>query len=530
LLILKQQQLKNKTAVIIGAGPAGLTAAYELLTTTDYIPVIIESDKQVGGISKTIDYKGNKIDIGGHRFFSKSERVVQWWLNFLPLKQEGNADEFKISYHNKEAIIKNAGQYNNDERVMFLRPRKSRILFRKKFFDYPLKLNIKTIKNLGLVKLFRVGFSYMYAKIFPVKDEKNLAQFFRNRFGKELYLTFFKDYTEKVWGVKCEDIPSEWGRQRVKDLNISKVLKNALRSFFVKDTSLTQKDTSTSLIEQFLYPKYGPGQMWETVADEILKAGGKILLNTEVKKIKFCNDEIIESVTVMDLSTGNSAIIKGDVFFSTMPVKTLIKNAAGTNFTEHVNSIAEGLQYRDFLIVGLLLDKLLFTDNDSLDKKIKDNWIYLQDKGIKAGRVQIFNNWSPFMVNDPDKIWIGAEFFCSENEPFWQQSDDLIIAQAIKEMKQIGLIDDNDVKDAVVIKVLKAYPSYYGTYSHFDDLRVRLNEIVNLYCIGRNGMHKYNNSDHSMITAMESVKHLNNGGDKNAIWDINTEDDYHEEK
>jgi protoporphyrinogen oxidase len=522
--------LKNKIAVIIGAGPAGLTAAWELLTTTDYIPLVIESDKQVGGISKTIDYKGNKIDIGGHRFFSKSERVVQWWLNFLPLQQEEAGDEIKISYQNKEAIIKNAKHADDNDKIMLLRPRKSRILFRKKFFDYPLKLNLKTMQNLGLVKLTRSGLSYLYTKFFPVKNEKNLAQFFTNRFGKELYLTFFKDYTEKVWGVKCEDIPSEWGRQRVKDLDITKALKNAVRNIFSKDKSITQKETSTSLIEQFLYPKYGPGQMWETVAEEVVKAGGQILLNTEVIKIQFNSNEIITAVAVKNSITGITSVIDGDVFFSTMPVKAFVENSVGIKFPEPVTAIAAGLQYRDFLIVGLLLDKLIFKDEDGAGTKIKDNWIYLQDKGIKAGRVQIFNNWSPFMISDPSKVWIGVEFFCSEYEQFWVQSDALIIAQAIDEMQQIGLISNDDVKDAVVIKVLKAYPSYYGTYSNFDVVKNYLNKIPNLYCIGRNGMHKYNNSDHSMLTAMESVKHLKTGGDKSAIWDINTEDDYHEEK
>ena len=522
--------MKNKIAVIIGAGPAGLTAAYELLGTAGYKPIVVERDKQVGGISKTVDYKGNKIDIGGHRFFSKSERVINWWLSFLPLKADVSQKKINLRYHNKETQVQNKNPSSGDEKIMLLRQRKSRILFRKKFFDYPLRINKHTIKSLGIVKLGRSGISYIYARIFPLAEEKNLAQFFRNRFGKELYQTFFKDYTEKVWGVKCEDIPAEWGRQRVKDLNISKVLKHAIRSFFVKDKSLNQQATSTSLIEQFMYPKYGPGQMWETVAAEIEKKGGKILLNSEVIKVQFNNTGSIKSVRVKNSVTGNETLIEGDVFFSTMPLKDFICHSEGINIPEQIKLIAAGLQYRDFLIVGLLLHKLLFTEKDT-GKKITDNWIYLQDTGIKAGRVQLFNNWSPFMINDPDKIWIGVEFFCSEGEAFWQQSDEQIILQAVTEMKQIGLIDDKDVEDAVVLKVLKAYPSYYGTYNRFDEMRTFLDAIPNLYCIGRNGMHKYNNSDHSMLTAMEAVLHLQTGGlNKDSIWAVNTEEDYHEEK
>ncbi len=520
--------MKTKSAVIIGAGPAGLTAAYELLTTTDYIPIVIELDNQVGGLSKTVDYKGNKIDIGGHRFFSKSQRVLDWWLQFLPLQAENNTSGKKIQYHNKEAELNSTGNISDTEKVMLLRPRKSRILFNKSFFGYPLKLNIDTIKKLGFFKLLKAGCSYLYAKLFPVKEEKNLAQFFRNRFGNDLYQTFFKDYTEKVWGVPCEAIPAEWGKQRIKDLNVSKVLSNAVKSFFRTNKSLTQEGTSTSLIEQFLYPKYGPGQMWETVADAITKLGGKVILNTKVEEINFDESGLIKSVVTKNVQTGQETIIEATVFFSTMPVKEFMLNSKGASFSTEAIETAAQLQYRDFLIVGLLADRFLL-DGDK-EKKITDNWIYLQDKGIKAGRLQIFNNWSPGMVTDPDKVWMGVEFFCNDTEPFWQQTDEQIIKQAIKEMQQIGLINSKDVKDAVVLKVYKAYPSYHGAYNNFEVVKNSLKNIPNLYCIGRNGMHKYNNSDHSMLTAMHAVEHLKNGGDKNSIWDINTEEDYHEEK
>ncbi len=520
--------MNNKTAIIIGAGPAGLTAAYELLTTTDYIPIVIEADAQVGGLSKTVDYKGNKIDIGGHRFFSKSQRVLDWWLHFLPLQLSNENTNLHIQYQNKETTLQPHDIVNDTEQVMLLRPRKSRILFNKNFFGYPLKLNADTIKKLGFFKLLKAGISYVYAKIFPVKEEKNLAQFFRNRFGNELYQTFFKDYTEKVWGVPCEAIPAEWGKQRIKDLNVSKVFVNAVKSIFIKNKSLTQQGTSTSLIEQFLYPKYGPGQMWETVAGAITKMGGTVILNTKVQDINFNESGLIQSVVTKNIETGAVKTIEGAIFFSTMPVKEFILHSKGINFSAATAETAAQLQYRDFLIVGLLVNKFLLTGDK--EKTITDNWIYLQDKGIKAGRLQIFNNWSPGMVQHPDKIWMGVEFFCNETEAFWQQTNEQIIAQAIKEMQQIGLIDAADVQDAVVLKVPKAYPSYYGAYENFEVIKKELISIPNLYCIGRNGMHKYNNSDHSMLTAMEAVAHLKNGGDKNAIWDINTEEDYHEEK
>ena len=519
-----------KVAVIIGAGPAGLTAAYELLTTTEYVPIIIEADKQVGGLSKTVDYKGNKMDIGGHRFFSKSKKVIDWWLHFMPLQQEPGQEKVKIYYHNKETEVSTIHATTRSTGLMLLRSRKSRILFRKNFLDYPLRLSLETIKNLGPAKFIHAGFSYALARLFPIRNEKNLAQFFTNRFGKELYVTFFKEYTEKVWGVSCEDIPAEWGKQRVKDLDIGKVLKHAFKTLLSKDKSLAQPDTSTSLIEQFLYPMQGPGQMWETVTNEILKLGGKLLLNNEVVAINYDNNKTIVSVTIKDLISTNQSIITGDVFFSTMPVRDLILTSNKIEIPGNIVTIAKGLQYRDFLIVGLLLNKLLLKDKDS-KKMITDNWIYLQDFGIKAGRVQIFNNWSPFMTKDPDNAWIGVEYFCSHDEEFWQQSDKQVIAQAIEEMKQIGFINPADVKDAVVVKVLKAYPSYIGTYNRFDEIRMFLDTIRNLYCIGRNGMHKYNNSDHSMLTAMEAVINLKNKDvTRNEIWAVNTEEYYHEER
>ncbi|MEO5591083.1 MAG: NAD(P)/FAD-dependent oxidoreductase [Chitinophagaceae bacterium] len=521
----------KKTAIIIGAGPAGLTAAYELLTKTDIIPIIIEADSQVGGLSKTINYKGNKIDIGGHRFFSKSERVINWWLHFLPLDAAAKDHHIDIGYQHNHASFDIGDEYlGQGDKIMMVRPRKSRIYYQRKFFDYPLQLNGKTIANLGLVKMMRIGRSYMYAKLFPVKPENNLAEFFSNRFGKELYETFFKDYTEKVWGVPCEEIPSSWGQQRVKDLNISKVLWHAVTSLFSSNKSLQQKGTSTSLIEQFLYPKFGPGQMWETVAEEVQRLGGTILLNTTASALYGNGSDQLTKCDTKNTVTGETISWNADYFFSSMPVKELFGNLHNIPVPDNVMAIAKNLEYRDFLIAGILVEELAVKENDTAGL-VKDNWIYIQDGKVKAGRIQVFNNWSPFMVKDPNTVWLGVEYFCNEKDDFWQQDDKLIAATAIKEMESIGILDPAKVKDSMIARVRKAYPSYYGSYSNFSMVQQFTDSIENLFLIGRNGMHRYNNSDHSMLTAMTAVENIiNDRKDKSNIWEINTEEDYHEER
>lgn len=520
----------KQTAVIIGAGPAGLTAAYELLTKTDIVPVIIEAEGQVGGLSKTINYKGNKIDIGGHRFFSKSERVINWWLHFLPLDVSARQHHIDIQYqHHHAAFDIDDALLGQGDKIMMVRPRKSRIYYQRKFFDYPLQLNGKTIANLGLPKMLRIGSAYLYAKLFPVKPEENLAQFFTNRFGKELYQTFFKDYTEKVWGVPCEQIPSSWGQQRVKDLNISKVLWHAITSFFSSNKSLQQKGTSTSLIEQFLYPKFGPGQMWEAVAAEVERLGGSILLNTTVTALHGNDQQLLTRVQVENSVTGAADSLQANYVFSSMPVKELFGKMQGLALPEEVTAVAEQLEYRDFLIVGILADEL--TVKEAGGGLVKDNWIYIQDNRVKAGRIQVFNNWSPFMVQDPQKVWLGVEYFCNETDAFWQQEDAVISAAAIREMESIGILQPAMVKDSMVARVKKAYPSYYGSYNNFGVVQQFTDSIENLFLVGRNGMHRYNNSDHSMLTAMTAVENIINGRkDKKNIWDINTEDSYHEEQ
>ena len=518
-----------KTAIIIGAGPAGLTAAYELLTRTGIKPVIVEAATQVGGLAKTINYKGNKIDIGGHRFFSKSKKVIDWWLHFLPLDPAITETAINLRYQHqstthpiskKEPVDKN--------RIMLLRKRKSRIFHNQRFFDYPLRLNGKTISNLGLIKMSRIGFSYLYARLFPEKPEQTLEQYFRNHFGNELYNTFFKDYTEKVWGVPCNKLPASWGRQRVKDLNITKVIGHAIRSFFTSNKSIDQSGTNTSLIEQFLYPPLGPGQLWETVAAEITRLGGTILLNTTVQKITGDGHHKILSLETKNHETGEIKNVPGDYFFSTMPIKELVANFQEVPVPGQVRQITGSLEYRDFLIVGLLASRLTLKDKNNVP--VTDNWIYIQDKHVQAGRLQFFHNWSPFMVNDPGDAWIGVEYFCNAGDRFWQMDDTSIIDTVVKEMETIGVVNKSLVKDALVVRVKNAYPSYFGGYENFEIARNWLDTLENLFLIGRNGMHRYNNSDHSMLTAMAAVDNIIAGiTDKSNIWDINTEDEYHEE-
>ncbi|MBX3239299.1 MAG: NAD(P)/FAD-dependent oxidoreductase [Chitinophagaceae bacterium] len=516
--------MKKRKAIIIGAGPAGLTAAYELLTKTDIIPIIIEQDNQVGGLSKTIDFEGNKIDIGGHRFFSRSKKVVDWWLHFLPL-ENSPGKPFSIRYQNQSAGVSSGEQSPvSEDAVMLLRPRKSRIYHARKFFDYPLQINGNTLRNLGLAKLFAIGTSYCRAKLLPKKPERTLEDFFINRFGNKLYTTFFKDYTEKVWGVPCNELPADWGRQRVKGLDVGNVIKHAFRSIFLKDRDIRQAKTKTSLIEQFLYPKFGPGQMWETVAGEIQKRGGEIILNTGVTKITRDHKHII-SVETTNFENGQSATCEGDLFFSAMPVKELVEKMDFPEKDHPVVAAARSLEYRDFLIVGILSDK----ENGQQDV-ISDNWIYIQEGDIKAGRVQFFHNWSPGMTKDSRHHWIGVEYFCNETDEFWQQEDEAISSFAVSEMDKIGIVDSRTVLKTTVIKVKKAYPSYFGGYSNFGVIQEFLNGIDNLYPVGRNGMHRYNNTDHSMLTAMAAVDNIVQGKtDKSAIWAINTEDAYHEQ-
>ncbi|MCI2400428.1 NAD(P)/FAD-dependent oxidoreductase [Aliiroseovarius subalbicans] len=525
----------SKTAIIIGAGPAGLTAAYELVNRTDIKPILFEADHQVGGISRTVNYKGNRIDIGGHRFFSKSQRVMNWWEHILPFQTASDAGEsVTLTYQNKTTQMQAQGRGANPDEiddVMLVRPRVSRILYNRKFFDYPISFSWKTLSNLGLLRSVRIGFSYLRASAFPIRPETSLRHFIINRFGRELYATFFENYTEKVWGVPCEQIPAEWGAQRIKGLSVVALLKNALKKIRREGDGIAQKDTETSLIERFLYPKHGPGQLWEKVARQVEADGGEIHLLSRVVAIHH-QDGSITAVDVVD-SDGIKRRVEGDLVFSTMPIKDLIEGFEPAAPTP-VADVASGLPYRDFLTVGLLLDELAVNGGaraSELAEKVPDNWIYVQEPDVTVGRIQIFNNWSPYLVAEPDRIWIGLEYFVDESDEIWSQPDEKTVSLAVAELDRLGFSAPEAVQDAVVVRTPKAYPAYFGTYDQIQTVRDHVADFDNLYLIGRNGMHRYNNQDHSMLTAMVAVDGIVEAVDnRDALWDINAEQEYHEEK
>ena len=523
--------MSQKIAIIIGAGPAGLTAAYELLDKSDIKPVIYEMTGDIGGISKTVNYKGNRIDIGGHRFFSKANRIMKWWENILPLQGAPSKDDLLLERNVPLSKEDYAPDPEKTDRVMLIRRRLSRIFFLRKFFNYPVSLNYKTFSHLGPIRIIKIILSYMKIQLFPIR-ESSLEDFFINRFGKELYLTFFKDYTEKVWGVPCNKIKPEWGVQRIKGLSVTKAVLHAIKNITSKDSSITQKKTETSLIEQFLYPKFGPGQMWEEVARIVQDRGGEIHLMHRAIGLKADNNKVIE-IKIEDQMTGEVNTQKGDYFFSTMPVKELIEYFDG-NVPQQVKEVAQGLLYRDFITVGLLLRKLKIRNDTkikTINNNIPDNWIYIQERDVKLARLQIFNNWSPYMVKDVHTVWIGLEYVCNEGDMLWNKSDGDLSEFAAGELSKIGIIDKEDVLDSIVIRMPKTYPAYFGSYEQFDMIRNFTDMFENLFLIGRNGMHRYNNQDHSMLTAMAAVENIiSNIRSKENIWNINAEKEYHEEK
>jgi protoporphyrinogen oxidase len=516
-----------KKVIVIGAGPAGLTAAYELLKKTrDYDITILEETDAIGGISQTVRYNGNRMDIGGHRFFSKDSRVTNWWEAMLPLQGAPSFDD-QLLGRTKE-LNPSGPDPQSEDRVMLKRQRVSRIYYCKKFFDYPISMKPQTFINMGFVKTVRAGFSYLYSCMHKLK-ETSLENFYINRFGRVLYSMFFEGYTQKLWGRHPREISADWGSQRVKGLSIKAVLKDMFSKLL---PSKKKGEVETSLIEEFVYPKYGPGQLWETTAAEIEKMGGHILKNHKVVKIQTDNNQISSVTCDCD---GGLATFEGDIFISSMPLKDL-SAALGDAVPKKIADIAAGLPYRDFVTVGLLVDKLNLknqTNIKTLGNIVPDCWIYVQDTGVKLGRIQIFNNWSPYMVQDPQNtVWIGLEYFCNEGDSFWSMTEQECIDLAVSELTKMGVIGGaSHVKDSHRVRIKKAYPAYFDTYAQIDELIAYLNGFENLYCVGRNGQHRYNNMDHSMATSFETVDNiLNHVTDKSNIWHVNTEKEYHETK
>ena len=513
-----------KKVFIIGAGPAGLTAAYKLAKANkDYKIIILEEAKEIGGISRTVKYNKNRMDIGGHRFFSKDQEVMNFWKELMPIQGKPTYDDKKLN--RKSKLEENGPDPEKEDEAMLVRNRVSRIYYNGNFYDYPISVKLETFKNMGLITSIIAGFSYLKSMIFKRKED-SLENFYINRFGKKLYSMFFEGYTEKLWGRHPREIDASWGAQRVKGLSIISIIKDIFSKMF----KTKNHKVETSLIEEFYYPKYGPGQLWEKLASECQKLNVEIIHEAKVTNVLTNKNKIakIQYEYKNKIETKES-----DIIISSMPLNELILGI--DNCPKEIKEVAKGLPYRDFVTVGFLINKINLknkTNIKTLGNIVPDCWIYIQDSTVKLGRLQIFNNWSPYLVKNPEEtVWMGTEYFCNENDEFWNMSEKETIKFVQKELIKIGIIDENEkILDAHKECVKKAYPAYFDSYNQIDKIKEYVNSIDNLYCIGRNGQHRYNNMDHSMVTAFETVKNiLNNNSNKNNIWNVNTEKEYHEE-
>lgn len=471
--------IENKKVIIIGAGPAGLTAAYQL-SKMGIKSIILEKDQVVGGISRTVNYKNYHFDIGGHRFFTKSKAVDDMWKKVL----------------------------GND---FLQRKRLSRIYYNKKFFYYPFR-PLNALFGLGIWNSFLILASYFYAYIFPSKQEKTFQQWVTNRFGKRLYRIFFKTYTEKVWGVSCDEIRAEWAAQRIRGLSLLSALRNALLRLY---NNSENKTVIKTLINSFDYPKLGPGMMWQAVAESIQGNGSEVCLGAEVEGILW-NKNKVESLEAR--LNGEKKPFHGTHFISSMPIRELMQKFK-PSVPEKVLKAANSLNYRDLIIITLIVNKRdLFSDN----------WIYIHDPDVRVGRIQNFKNWSPYMVPDPDKTCLGLEYFCFEGDELWMMSDQELIELGKGELENLGLAQISDIEDGRVLRMPKAYPIYDSNYKEsLQIVRQFLGQVDNLQLVGRNGMHKYNNQDHSMLTAMYAAENIL--GANHNLWEVNEEQEYHEE-
>jgi protoporphyrinogen oxidase len=465
--------------IIIGAGPAGLTAAYEL-SKTGTPNVVLEKDDVVGGLSRTVSYRGYLFDIGGHRFFTKVQVVHDLWREIL-----------------------------GDENFC-RRERLSRIYYNKVLFHYPLRV-ANTLRGMGLWNSLLILLSYLRAQLFPITPEESLEAWVSNRFGRRLYRIFFKTYTEKVWGIPCSEISADWAAQRIKGLSLFTAVKNAL----LRQQTSNSSATVTSLIDSFHYPRRGPGMMWEAAASFVRASGNEILFNAAVRRIAHNGNRVRALEAVID---GQNRIFEGTHFISSMPIRELIDRLDPSAPSE-VQEAARSLNYRDFITVALIVDK---------EHLFPDNWIYVHDPAVKLGRIQNFKNWSPDMLPDRSKTCLGLEYFCFEGDGLWTMSDRDLIALAKAELKTLALAEPDEIIDGKVVRVPKAYPVYDSHHREaLSIIRKFLAPLANLQLVGRNGMHKYNNQDHSMLTAMLAVRNIQ--GANHGLWEVNVERDYHEE-
>ena len=507
------EEKRQKIALIIGAGAAGIAAAYKLAIESDIKPILIEKESVIGGLAKTLNFDGQKADIGPHRFFTKNKSVMDLWKGVLPLQGKPAKDDILLNRNND--FSGGVANPENDNKVFLKRKRFSRIYYMKKFFDYPVKMNLKTILNMGIIKTMFAGFSYIKSCIIK-KQEKNLEDFMINRFGKVLYEMFFEFYTQKVWGRHPQNISKKWGEQRIKGLSLLKTIINKFTA-----------NKETSLIEEYYYPKFGAGEMWDEMAKTVVEKGGEIHLNAEVNGLKLENNKIT-SVTVTD--ENGTYEWWGDYIISSMPVKDLIRGI--NNCPSDILDIADGLPYRDYQLICFKVDKFNLKNNTprkTINNICPDSWIYIQDREVNAGRIYIPKNFSPYLSENLYDIFICMEYFCSVGDSLWDMSDEEIFEYGKNELIKINAIkSDCVIEKSYRYRAEKAYPAYFDTYKDFDKIKDFVNSIDNLYLIGRNGQHKYNNMDHSTLSGMVSAEIILKNTDKSKLWNVNTEQSYQE--